>query len=307
LKKALEDVEIVFHQASAVGMGQSMYQIFRYTHVNVSGTAALLDEIVNGNYPIKRLMLAASMSSYGEGLYECKNCGEVSPPMRTTEQIIRKEWDLKCPNCSSPLEPIPTPESKPLDSLAIYSLNKKYQEELCMSVGKVYGIPVTSLRYFNVYGPRQSLSNPYTGVAAIFMSRIKNNNPPYIYEDGLQSRDLIHVLDVAAVNCFLMDKKNAEHEIINVGTQNPITIKDLAEKLIKGFGPGVKPVISNEGRHGDVRHCFADISKLKSLGYKLKFPELDIQELVDWSKNVDARDRFDHAQRELQEKLFRTK
>nr|MDO8117160.1 NAD-dependent epimerase/dehydratase family protein [Candidatus Sigynarchaeota archaeon] len=191
LNIALQDVEIVFHEAAAVGMGQSMYEIYSYTNTNVAGTAQLLGAIVNGNFPVKKIMVAASMSSYGEGLYRCERCGVVSPSIRSKEQLDKKEWDLKCPGCGAVVNPVPTPETKTLDSLAIYSLNKKYQEEMCMSIGKTYGIPVVSTRYFNVYGPRQGLSNPYTGVAAIFTSRIKNNHAPFIYEDGEQTRDFI--------------------------------------------------------------------------------------------------------------------
>ncbi|MFX0100592.1 MAG: NAD-dependent epimerase/dehydratase family protein [Candidatus Hodarchaeota archaeon] len=305
LKKSLEDIEIIFHEAALVGMGQSMYQIYYYTDVNVSGTALLLDTIVNGNYPIKKIMIAGSMSSYGEGLYECPSCGEVSPPIRSNQQMKEEMWKLKCPECSSSLKPLPTPETKSLDSLAIYSLNKKYQEELCMSIGKTYGIPVVSLRYFNVYGPRQSLSNPYTGVAAIFTSRIKNGNPPFIYEDGEQLRDFIHVEDIAAVNRFVMDSQNANFEKLNVGVQNPISIKNLAEKLMEGLGSSLKPIISNKGRPGDVRHCFADITKLKKLGYKIKYPELDVQTLIEWSQGIEAVDKFDQAESELSEKINR--
>ncbi|HME54884.1 MAG TPA: NAD-dependent epimerase/dehydratase family protein [Candidatus Lokiarchaeia archaeon] len=303
LKIALQDIEIVFHEAALVGMGQSMYQVHYYTNVNVSGTALLLDTIINGNFPVKKIMVAASMSSYGEGMYHCDNCGNVSPPMRSNEQIDSKDWEVKCPNCSSNVTPVPTPETKSLDSLAVYSLTKKYQEELCMSVGKTYGIPVVALRYFNVYGPRQSLSNPYTGVAAIFTSRIKNNNQPHIYEDGFQSRDFVHVEDIAGANLLVMESQAANFQSINVGTQNPITIADLAEKLAEGLGSDIKPVISNTGRPGDVRHCIADISKLKMLGYEHKYPELNIQTLVKWSETEEAIDSFENANKELREKL----
>lgn len=303
LKTALQDVEIIFHEAALVGMGQSMYQVHYYTNVNVSGTALLLDTIVNGNFPVKKIMVAASMSSYGEGLYECENCGQVSPPMRPAEQIEQKDWEVKCPTCSADLKPVPTPETKSLDSLAVYSLTKKYQEELCMSVGKTYGIPVVALRYFNVYGPRQSLSNPYTGVAAIFTSRIKNNNPPHVYEDGLQTRDFVHVEDIAGANLLVMESKAADFQSINVGTQNPISISDLALKLAEGLGSDLKPVISNTGRPGDVRHCIADISKLKKLGYEHKYPEINIETLVKWSETEEAIDSFEEANKELAQKL----
>ncbi len=172
-----------------------------------------------------------------------------------------------------------------------------------MSIGRTYGIPTVALRYFNVYGPRQSLSNPYTGVAAIFTSRIKNKNPPFIFEDGLQSRDFIHVEDVASANIMAMESKNANFECINIGTQSVITIKGLAELLSSRLNSNIKPIISNEGRPGDVRHCFADITKLRRLGFKHRYPHLDINTLVDWSNGIAAVDQFEIAKKELDVKF----
>ncbi|MBN2150357.1 MAG: NAD-dependent epimerase/dehydratase family protein [Candidatus Lokiarchaeota archaeon] len=303
VRRALEGAEVVFHDAAAVGVGQSMYQVHHYVEANAGGTAMILDELVNGNHPIKKLIVAASNTVYGEGLYDCPACGKVEAPLRDAEQIKRKEWDVRCPKCAAVLKPAPTPETKSLDSTNIYALTKKYQEELCMSVGRTYGIPVTSLRYFNVYGPRQSLSNPYTGVACIFISRLKNGNPPYIYEDGLQTRDFIHVNDVAGVNVFAMEHAAAEYQCINVGTGNPVTIKGLAERLAAKLGSGLGPTISNEGRPGDIRHCFADVSKLKGLGYQHEFPAIDLDTLVEWSTNTASVDRFVEAKAEFDQKL----
>jgi dTDP-L-rhamnose 4-epimerase len=210
---------------------------------------------------------------------------------------------VKCPTCTAKLKPVPTPETKSLDSTNIYALTKKYQEELCMSIGKTYGIPTVGLRYFNVYGPRQSLSNPYTGVACIFISRIKNGNPPFIYEDGLQTRDFVHANDVAGVNVFVMEHASANFQSINVGTGNPVSIKGLAEQLAGKIGSKIKPVISNDGRPGDIRHCFADVSKLKNLGYKHEYPTIDLATLVEWSKNIIAVDKFTEAKKEFDQKL----
>ncbi|MBD3187461.1 NAD-dependent epimerase/dehydratase family protein [Candidatus Bathyarchaeota archaeon] len=304
VERALEGVEVIFHEAAAVGVGQSMYQVHHYTEVNVAGTAMILDVLVNGEYPIKKMIVAASNTIYGEGLYHCDSCGDVSPPIRSKEQLASKQWNLACPSCAKSVKPIATPETKRLDSTNVYSLNKKYQEEMCLAIGETYGIPVTSLRYFNVYGPRQSLSNPYTGVAAIFMSRIKNGNPPYIYEDGEQTRDFVHVDDVAGVNCFVMDNRATDYQAINVGTSNPVTIKRLAEELIEGLGASIKPVISNIGRPGDIRHCHADISKLENLGYKHHHPTLDFSSLLAWGENIEAEDNFDQAKQEFDEKLI---
>nr|MDO8086331.1 NAD-dependent epimerase/dehydratase family protein [Candidatus Sigynarchaeum springense] len=303
VKRALEGVDIVFHDAAAVGVGQSMYQVHHYVEANASGTAMILDEIVNGNHPIKKLIVAASNTVYGEGLYDCSKCGKVEAPLRDAEQMKRKEWNVKCPKCKAILKPVPTPETKSLDSTNVYALTKKFQEELCMSIGRTYGIPVVSLRYFNVYGPRQSLSNPYTGVACIFISRLKNGNPPFVYEDGLQTRDFVHVSDVAGANMFVMEHAGANYQCINVGTGNPVTIKGLAEQIAAKIGSSLQPTVSNDGRPGDIRHCFADISKLKGLGYKHEFPTLDLDTLVEWSKTTVAVDKFTEAKKEFDQKL----
>ncbi len=305
VKRALADIEIVFHEAAAVGVGQSMYQVAKYINANAGGTGMLLDELVNGNYPVKKFIVAASNTIYGEGLYECDACGHVEPPIRAIEQIKQKDWHVRCPSCGSVVHPVPTPETKTLASTNVYSLTKKYQEELAMSIGETYGMPVVGLRYFNVYGPRQSLSNPYTGVASIFISRVKNGNAPFIYEDGLQSRDFINVKDVAGVNCFVMEHAAANFQRINVGTQNPTSILDLAKNIIDKMGKGreLVPAVPGDGRPGDIRHCFADISKLKAMGYVHQHPLIDLDVLLEWSRDIEAVDRFDSAKREFEDKL----
>ena len=176
LRKALHDVQTVFHLAAAVGVGQSMHRIRHYVDANTLGTANLLDILVNSDNDVRKLIVAASMSSYGEGAYRCSSCGIVHPPIRTRAQMAKREWEPKCTECGQQLKPIPTDESKPQCSNSVYALTKKTQEDMALMVGKTYGLPTVAARFFNVYGPRQSLSNPYTGVAAIFMSRIKNNN-----------------------------------------------------------------------------------------------------------------------------------
>ncbi len=209
-----------------------------------------------------------------------------------------------CPECKRPIKPVATPETKSLDTNSIYALTKKDQEEMFLLIGKTYGIAAVSLRYFNVFGPRQSLSNPYTGVNALFMNRVKNNKPPIIFEDGLQTRDFISVHDIVAANLLAMKSKNADFEEFNVGTGKPTTIKSVAETTAKIFGSTIKPEITNVFRKGDVRHCFADISKIKK---KLEFTpkvsfENAMKELIDWSKTVQALDKTDKAIEELKEK-----
>jgi len=304
LEKIVKEHEIIFHQASMVGVGQSQYQIKRYVDANISGTGNLLDILVNSEHDVKKLIVASSMSIYGEGSYECEDCGKVLASLRSEEQMRRKDWEIHCPNCGRVLEPIPTPEDKKPQSNSIYAITKKTQEEMCLNIGKTYGIPTVSLRYFNVYGPRQSLSNPYTGVCAIFISRIKNDNPPLIFEDGKQSRDFISVHDIVEANILAMKSKNANYEIFNVGTGKQTTILEIANILIDLYNKNIKPKIVGKFRKGDIRHCFADISKIRrKLGFKPKVSFEDgIRELVEWSEREEARDKVDKATQELKEK-----
>jgi dTDP-L-rhamnose 4-epimerase len=304
LLTAIQDVDIIFHEAAAVGVGQSMYQISHYMNVNVMGTANLLNLLVDKEHGVKKLLVAGSMSSYGEGSYRCPNCGMVYPELRTEAQMAKCQWELFCPKCGRIAKAVPTPETKSLDSTSIYAISKKVQEEMVHSIGRAYGIPSVSLRYFNVYGPRQSLSNPYTGVAAIFMSRLKNGNPPIINEDGLQTRDFISVHDIARANLLAMESPSANYESFNVGSGKPVTIKYLAEYLAKLYGVDIKPEIVFKYRKGDVRHCFADISKIKSrLGFtpQVRF-EAGMKELVDWSRKITAVDQYQKAHNELKAK-----
>jgi len=298
--KALDSVEVVFHYAARVGLGQSQYQINDFVNVNVGGTAQLLDFLANNEHSVKKLFVAGSNTMYGEGLYECPEHGLVEPLVRSKNQIIKSDWDLHCPICSKVLKPLPTPETKSLQSNNIYSLTKKYQEELCLSFGKTYNLPVVSTRFFNVYGPRQSLSNPYTGVAAIFLSRLLNANKPVVYEDGLQTRDFVHVTDVARASTLLMNKQVSG--VFNIGTGNSLSIKKLAELLAQGLGVNIKPEITNKGRAGDIRHCTADNTKLKKLGFKFNYPSIDINTLLSWAEGQKPVDGFDKVNKELKEK-----
>ena len=304
LLRAIQDVDVIFHEAAAVGVGQSMYQISHYMNVNVMGTSHLLNLLVDKEHSVKKLIVAGSMSSYGEGSYKCPHCGIVYPELRTEAQMAKGQWELFCPKCGRVAKPVPTSETKSLDSTSIYAISKKVQEEMVHSIGKAYGISTVSLRYFNVYGPRQSLSNPYTGVAAIFMSRLKNGNSPIINEDGLQTRDFVSVHDIARANLLAMESSSANHESFNVGSGKPISIKYLAEYLAKLYGVNIKPEIVFKYRKGDVRHCFADISRIKSkLGFapQVKFED-GMKELVEWSRKVEAVDRYEQAHKELKAK-----
>ncbi len=303
LAKAIEGVEIIFHQASAVGVGQSMYQIKKYVDANTFATAKMLDFLVNKENEVKKLIVASSMSIYGEGAYECEDCGVVYPELRTEEQLKKREWEMRCPKCRKIVRPIPTNEDKPLHPTSIYAITKRDQEEMCLNVGRAYGIPTVALRYFNAYGPRQSLNNPYTGVCAIFSARIKNNNPPLIFEDGLQTRDFVSVQDIVQANLLAMENRNANYEVFNVGTGKQVSILDIATTLSEMYGKDLRYNVVNKYRSGDIRHCFADISKIQKIGFEpLVSFEDGIRELVEWGRSQEADDKSDVAYEELKKK-----
>jgi len=302
-RKALAGIEVVFHEAAAVGMGQSQYEIKRYVDINTGGTANLLDILVNHKNRVEKVIVAASQSSYGEGAYTCVEHGYQRPGLRPVSQLELGEWEPKCAVCGNALSPIPIREDAERVCYAIYAINKADQEDMVLNIGRTYNIPSVALRYFNVYGPRQSLSNPYTGVTAIFMSRIKNGNPPVIYEDGEQSRDFISVHDIVQANLLAMEKPGADYQAFNVGTGVRISIRQIAGTLARIFGrEDVLPEITRKYRAGDTRHCFADISKIReTLGFE---PEVGFEqgmvELVRWAHGAEAVDGFEMARAELE-------
>lgn len=302
LSEVIREKDVVFHQAAMVGVGQSMYQIERYVSVNTMGTALLLDLLANGDHGVKKLVVASSMSIYGEGAYADAKGDARYPKLRTDEQMARREWEMRDPATGETLETIPTPETKPLESTSVYAISKKDQEEYCLVTGRAYGIPTVALRYFNVYGPRQSLNNPYTGVCAIFSSRIKNGNPPVVYEDGHQTRDFVDVSDIVQANLLAMERSSADYEAVNVGTGRATSVLDVAHTLGKLYGrPELMPLIENKYRAGDIRHCVADISKArKLLGYEPRVKLEDgMRRLVEWGERAQAVDKFDEVAREL--------
>lgn len=301
LGEAVKDVEVVFHQAAMVGVGQSMYEISKYMHSNTYGTANLLEILANDKHKVRKLIVASSMSIYGEGAYECGDCGRFYPSYREEADILKKDWDMHCPECNRRSKAITTPEDKPLFPTSVYAYSKKDQEDLALLIGKTYNIPTVALRYFNIYGPRQSLSNPYTGVCAIFSSMIKNNHSPIIYEDGLQSRDFISVNDIVRANIFVMNNPKADYQAFNVGTGKPTTILGIAQLLIKLYKKDdLKPKVVNSYRKGDIRHCFADISSLAKLGFKPKTSfEEGMRQLIEWANNIKARDMVSSADLKL--------
>lgn len=303
----LAEADVLSHQASAVGVGQSMYEIEHYVDVNTLATARLLDTIVNEDIDLEKIVVASSMSIYGEGAYLCPTC-EASrhPSLRDEAQLARGDWEHTCETCGTALEPRPTPESKPRESTSVYAITKKDQEELTLSVARAYDIPAVALRYFNAYGSRQALENPYTGVCAIFSSRIKNDNPPLIFEDGAQTRDFVHVSDVARANRLAIERDAARDVAINVGTGTPTSIRDIAETLIELYGKSgdLAPEIADDFRQGDIRHCYAEPTRAKDLlGFEpiVEFTD-GMRELVEWGRDQDADDRFEQAHAELEER-----
>jgi len=300
--RALEGVDVVFHQAAEVGVGQSMYEIERYVGANTFGTSTLLEALITRRGEIRKLIVASSMSIYGEGAYTCAHCGSVAPTLRSLEQLKSRDWEMRCPHCATTLEAIATPETKPLDPASVYAVTKQDQEQLCIITGRAYGIPTVALRYFNVYGARQALSNPYTGVAAIFSSRLLNGQPPLIFEDGNQSRDFTHVSDIVQANLLAMESAGANFQTINVGTGRATSVKMMARLLADGLGADLEPETVGKFREGDIRHCFADISRARQLlGYEPRVSvEQGIPRLLEWVRAQQSVDGVERATQELQ-------
>jgi dTDP-L-rhamnose 4-epimerase len=305
VRNALKDIDVLYHEAALVGVGQSMYEITRYTEINATGTAVLLQEIVNSKNRPRKMIVASSMSIYGEGAYNCSQHGRVFPKLRESDQLQQRDWEMRCPvpGCREHCVPAPTNEEKPLFPTSIYAINKRDHEEMFLAVGRAYDVPAVALRYFNVYGTRQALSNPYTGVAAIFSGRLLNGKPPVIFEDGLQSRDFTHVSDIVQANLLVMDKEQADFRVFNVGTGRALTINNMAEGLIKHLGLQIETEIVEKFRAGDIRHCYADIGCLAELGYQSRMRFEDgIAELVGWVSQQQAEDSFEKARQELRER-----
>ena len=303
LKKAIQGMDIVIHDAAEVGVGQSMYAIEQYISTNVHGTGVLWDILVNEKHNVGKVLVASSMSLYGEGNYNCAKNGKIAPGPRPDEQLQKSLWDMLCPICKKPVAPAPTDEEKPLDCTSVYAQSKKDQEVYSIMIGKAYKLPTVACRYFNCYGPRQSLNNPYTGAAAIFCSAIKNNNPPLIYEDGRQKRDFIHVKDLVRGKLLLLDDSRADYGVFNIGTGKPASILDLANVLIQLASKNLTPNVINKFRSGDIRDCYADVSKMLALGFVSQLSLSDgLQDLVHWVEKQSAVSKVAQAHQELVKK-----
>lgn len=288
VRRALEDVDAVYHFAAKVGVGQSMYQVCDYTAVNNEGTAVLLEALIAR--PVERLVVASSMSIYGEGLYRTAGGELVSGLERPLAQLQAHDWELRTSR-GEPLRPVPTPETKAPALASVYALGKYDQERMCLLVGRAYKIPTVALRFFNVYGPRQALANPYTGVLAIFAARYLADQSPLIFEDGLQRRDFVNVRDVAEGCRLALEVTRAADKVFNLGSGEHFTVRAVAERVAAALDKShIEPRIAQQYRVGDIRHCFADITRAKRvLGYEPQVAfEEGVAELAEWLQGREA-------------------
>jgi dTDP-L-rhamnose 4-epimerase len=299
VRRAIHDADVVYHFAAAVGVGQSMYQLDHYIDVNTRGTAVLLEAMIAK--PVPKLVVASSMSIYGEGCYHGADGKSAEAMERSREQCARGDWDPRGLD-GEPITPVPTPESKRPALASVYALSKFDQERMCLMVGEAYNIPTVALRFFNVYGPRQALSNPYTGVLAIFASRLLNGNAPTIFEDGEQKRDFVSVHDVARACRLALESDDANGQTINIGSGNVYTVREIAARIATVLGKSyIEPEITGKYRVGDIRHCFADITRARALlGYEPQVTFEDgLSELAAWLSGESAVDRVAEARGEL--------
>jgi len=299
MERAVHGVDAVVHLAAAVGVGQSMYRIADYVATNDLGTAVLLEALMR--HPVRRLVVASSMSIYGEGLARAADGRLVEPAERPVEQLRRGQWEIEG-LAGEALEPLPTPESKRPALSSVYALNKYTQERLCLIFGRAYDVPTVALRFFNVFGTNQALSNPYTGVLAIFASRLLNGRPPLIFEDGQQRRDFVHVRDVARACLAALENPAAADQTFNVGSGRSRTIEEVARALAAALGrDDLRPQITGRYRAGDIRHCFADLARARaSLGFEpVEDFDAGLAELGEWLAGEVALDRVEQATEEL--------
>jgi dTDP-L-rhamnose 4-epimerase len=310
LRKALDGVNVVFHHAAAVGSGISMIDIGRFVEVNSLGTANLLELAIEKQERIRKVIVASSMTVMGEGTYQCGVHGVYYPFLRPVEQLAKNDWEMRCPQCGVSSKPLPMAEDRPLLPLTIYGLTKQDEELETMLVGRFYSIPVVAFRYFSVYGPRQSLTNPYTGVIARFGTRVITGKTPLIYEDGRQLKDVIHVRDVVRANLRAMECEAANYQVFNLGNGEGITVHRIAELISEKLGSPIQPEVVGQYRRGDARHGWADISKAKRLlGWEPSLSAEDgFADLCDWLRTLpseqlnEAIHAYESAERESEKR-----
>src|SRR5574341_1308421 len=306
VKAALDGVSYVFHMASETGVGQSMYEAGRYVDTNVTGTAVLWDAI--GTTPpgaIRKVILPSSRAVYGEGRYVCRRDGIVYPAGREADRLRQGDWAMRCPVCGQPVDDTATPEDSRRQPVSVYGLTKKVQEDLCRLMGGVRGVPVIALRYFNVYGPRQAPTNPYTGVIVTFLTRLLNDSPIVLYEEGLPRRDFVHVHDVARANlAALRSETDVPFQVFNVGAGTPLTLREIAAQMCAALGLPDHIEVTDRHRIGDILACYADLSRTtRDLGYRPQVAFADgIRDLRDWIDHKAIPDHSEAAAAELRQR-----
>jgi dTDP-L-rhamnose 4-epimerase len=304
-KKALKNIDIVIHLAAETGTGQSMYEIEKYTDVNIKGTSIFLDILANEPHNIKKIIIASSRAIYGEGKYSCASHGIVYPSERKTQDMLHGDFEVKCPICNQCVESLATDEESKTHPTSIYGITKQVQEQMFMVTGKSLGIPAVAFRYQNVYGAGQSLSNPYTGILSIFSTRIKNGNDINIFEDGLESRDFVYVDDVVDATILGLENDEANGHVFNVGLGKGINVLTVANTLIKSYGSASKITLSGNFRTGDIRHNYADLTKIREkLGFEPKITfEEGIQRFTQWVEAQEiAEDKYETSIKEMKSK-----
>lgn len=299
-EKALSNQDAIIHLAAETGTGQSMYQVHKYVDVNINGTALMLDVLVNGDYKIKKVIIASSRAIYGEGKYRSKEFGIVFPSHRAEEDLNKGDFEVKYPN-SSDLTLVATDEESKIHPSSVYGITKQNQEQMIMTVCPTLGIAAVAFRYQNVYGPGQSLKNPYTGILSIFSTQIKNGNGINIFEDGKESRDFVYIDDVVDATILGLEKEEANNQIFNVGTGTPTDVYTVAKQLIENYRLEVPITISGNYRLGDIRHNFADITKISSmLNFvpKISFKQ-GLEKFTNWVNSQEIQE--DYYQKSIEE------
>jgi len=301
IENALRDIDVIFHQAA---YGGYMPEMAKYVHVNSLGTAQMLEIIREKNLPVQKVIVASSQAVYSEGAGECAKHGLVFPRVRPVKQLQRGDWSVRCPICNEPTTSVPTPEEAPVGGETVYGLTKVDQEKLVLLWGKQVGIPTVALRYSCTYGPRQSIFNPYTGVIAIFCTRLLNNLSPVFYEDGEQTRDLSFVEDIARANLLAAKTDALDGLPVNVGSGKAASVREIAQRVSDALGIKIPPEINGEFRPGEMRHLISGTERIRAAGY---VPQVDLEEglgrYLDWIRSQsDVRDYFSEAAEILRRK-----
>ncbi len=305
LRQAISGMEAIIHLAAETGTGQSMYEIQKYVDVNVGGTGILLDILTNEKHSVKKMIVASSRSIYGEGKYRCSKCGIVYPEERRDEDMNKGYFECKCPICNNEIFLLPTSEDSKIHPSSVYGITKQNQEQMFLTVGKSIGLPAVAFRYQNVYGPGQSLSNPYTGILSIFSTQIKNGNDINIFEDGKESRDFVYIDDVVNATVLGLEKEEANYNVFNVGADKPIDVITVANTLKRNYNSNIGINISGNYRLGDIRHNFADLTKIKKkIGYEPIYSfEKGISNFCNWVNSQEVvEDKYSQSIEEMKSK-----